>query len=145
MADALARLPLRGHRMLLELDLTRGLLEHPPATPLAALRARQVPLLHAVIDGLARATRDRKVAGLVAHVGERLSFAQSEELRQAVRSFAATGRPTVAWAESFGESGPGNVGYHLATGFDEIWTQPSGELGLVGVHAQAVFVRDALT
>src|SRR5690348_9357168 len=134
MTDALARLPVPGHRLLLELDLTRGLLEQPPATPLAALRARQVPLLHAVVDALARAARDRRVVGLVAHVGERLTLAQSGELRQAVRAFAEAGKPTVAWAESFGEAGPGNVGYHLASGFDEVWLQPSGELGLVGVH-----------
>ena len=145
MTDVLARLPVPGHRVILELDLTRGLLEQPPATPLAALRARQVPMLHAVVDGLARAARDRRVVGLVAHVGERLTLAQSGELRQAVRAFAATGKPTVAWAESFGEGAPGNIGYHLASAFDQVWMQPSGELGLVGVHAQALFVRDALT
>ncbi len=144
MTDLLRRLPVPGHRVLLELDLTRGLLERPPATPLAALRARQVPMLHALVDGLARAARDPRVAGLVSHIGERLTLAQSAELRQAVRAFAAAGKPTVAWAETFGESGPGNVGYHLASGFDEVWLQPSGDVGLVGVSAQAVFVRDAL-
>jgi len=145
MSAVLSRLPFSGPQVLLELDLPRGLLEQPPASPLGALRARQVPLLHAVIEGLGRAAADHRVAGLVAHVGERITLAQSSELRQAVRRFAASGKPTVAWAETFGESGPGNVGYHLASGFDEVWLQPSGELGLVGVRAQAVFVRDALT
>jgi protease-4 len=134
-----------GRRRLLELDLTRGLQEQLPAMPLAAIRARQVPTLRSVVDALERARRDEHVVGLVAHVGNRgITFAQSAELRQAVRAFAAAGKVTVAWAESFGEAGPGNVGYHLATGFDEIWLQPSGELGLTGVTARAVFVRDAL-
>ena len=143
-APSLTALPRPGRKVLLELDLTRGLLEQPPASPVGALRARHVPTLHGLVDALARAARDDRVAGLVAHVGQRVSLAQSGELRAAVRRLSAAGKPTVAWAESFGEAGPGNVGYHLATAFDEVWLQPSGELGLVGVSAQAVFVRDAL-
>ena len=42
------------------------------------------------------------------------------------------------------ELGAGNVGYHLASAFEEIWLQPSGDVGLTGVVARAVFVRDAL-
>lgn len=134
-----------GRRRLLELDLTRGLQEQLPAMPLAALRARHVPTLRSVVDALDRASRDGTVAGLVAHVGNRgITLAQSCELRRAVRAFAAAGKPTVAWTEAFGEAGPGNVGYHLASAFDEVWLQPSGELGLTGVSAQAVFVRDAM-
>ncbi len=49
----------------------------------------------------------------------------------------------MCWAETFGELVPGNVGYHLATAFDEIWLQPSGDLGLVGFTAESFFLRDA--
>ena len=34
--------------------------------------------------------------------------------------------------------------YVLATGFDEIWLQPGGELGLLGVGVETTFVRGAL-
>jgi len=54
------------------------------------------------------------------------------------------GKPTVCWAETFGEAGPGNVSYHLASAFGEVWLQPSGDVGLTGLVAEAVFVRDAL-
>jgi protease IV len=50
----------------------------------------------------------------------------------------------VAWTESFGETGHGTVPYYLATAFDEIWVQPSGELAITGISVQAVFVRGAL-
>ncbi|MEQ4206683.1 signal peptide peptidase SppA [Actinopolymorpha sp. B9G3] len=130
---------------LLELDLTQPLLEAPPQDPISAALARRRPLLRDLVDGLRLATRDPDVAGLVAHVGGHpASLAQVQELRSAVRAFAATGKPTVAWAESFGEFGPGTVPYYLATAFDDIWVQPSGDVGLTGLIAEAVFVKDAL-
>ena len=131
--------------LLLELDLSRGVVETPSATPLRAVGARAVPSLHALVDALSKAERDRHVAGLVAHVGQRpISLALSSELRDALARFRRSGKVAVAWTESFGELGAGNVGYHLATAFEEIWLQPSGDVGLTGVVARAVFVREAL-
>ncbi|HET7194196.1 MAG TPA: S49 family peptidase, partial [Nocardioides sp.] len=131
-------------RVLLELDLSRGLQEAPPASPVEALRAMHVPSLRAVVEGLRRAARDQQVVGLIAHIGARQpSLAQSGELREAVAEFRGAGKPAVCWAETFGEMVPGNVGYHLATSFDEIWLQPSGDLGLVGFTAESFFLRDA--
>ena len=116
-------------RTLLELDLTRGVTDPPPTTPLAALRARHVPSLRHLVNALRRAREDAGVAGLVAHLGgPSLSLAQTQDLRDAVRDFRAAGKPAVAWTESFGEVGPGTVPYYLATAFDEVWVQPSGDL-----------------
>ena len=130
--------------LLLELDLARGLLEAPPVSPLAA-RTRRAPVLRAVVEALARAADDKRVVGLVAHVGPReTTLAQSGELRRAVEAFRAAGKATVCWSESYGELGPGNVGYHLASAFEEVWVQPSGDVGLTGVTAEAVFVRNTL-
>ena len=131
--------------LLLELDLGRGLLEAPPASPVEALRARHRPVLRSVVDALRKAADDDRVAGLVAHVGQRQpSLAQSNELRAAVHAFRAAGKPTVCWSESYGEMGPGNVGYHLASAFEEVWIQESGDLGLIGLTAEAVFLRETL-
>src|SRR3712207_562095 len=140
-------LPLRRRapRVLLELDLSRGLLEAPPVSPLETLRGMHLPSLRGVVEALRRAARDDTVVGLVAHVGAKQpTLAQSAELRAAVADFRSAGKPAVCWAETFGELGPGNVGYHLASGFQEIWLQPSGDLGLVGLTAEGVFFRDAL-
>ncbi|TDO52433.1 protease-4 [Kribbella sp. VKM Ac-2527] len=131
--------------ILLELDLTRGVLETPPSSPLAAFRARHLPTLRELVAGLRKASRDDTVVGLVAHVGgPALSLAQVQDLREAVTDFRAAGKPAVAWTESFGEVGAGTVPYYLATAFDEIWVQPSGELGITGVSVQATFIRGAL-
>jgi protease-4 len=131
-------------KLLLELDVTRGLAETPPATPVAALRGLRTPSLRGVVRALERAAEDDVVAGLVAHAGGEIGFAAAAELRAAVGRFRASGKRTAAWAETFGEMGPGNSSYHLASAFEEIWLQPTGELGLVGVTASAVFVRGTL-
>ncbi|HET6986308.1 MAG TPA: S49 family peptidase, partial [Kribbella sp.] len=131
--------------ILLELDLTRGVLETPPASPVAAFRARHLPTLRELVAALRKGARDDAVSGVVAHLGgQRLSLAQVQDLREAVADFRTSGKPAVAWTESFGETGSGTVTYYLATAFDEIWVQPSGDLGITGVSVQAVFIRGAL-
>jgi protease-4 len=130
--------------LLLELDLTADLLDDVPSDPLSALQARRRTPLRAVLDNLHDAADDPRVAGVVARVGGRPSLARVQELADAVREFRRHGKPAVAWAETFGEFGPGTSGYVLATAFDEIWLQPSGDVGLLGVAAGAWFLREAL-
>ena len=73
-----------------------------------------------------------------------MGIAQVQELRDAVLAFRAAGKSAVAFAETFGEFGPGNGAYYLATAFDEIYLQPSGDVGLTGDHVRdAVPARDA--
>jgi protease-4 len=134
----------RTEPLLLELDLVRGVAEIRPSSPLR-VRGRRAPVLRGLVDSLAAAARDEHVVGLVAHIGQRpISLTHSSELRDAVLRFRASGKVTVAWTETFGEMSAANVGYHLATAFEEIWLQPTGDLCLTGVVARAVFVRDAL-
>ncbi|MEH3053412.1 MAG: signal peptide peptidase SppA [Patulibacter minatonensis] len=130
--------------VLLELDLSHGLLESPPADPLAAFRARHTPVLSTLVERLREASERAEVGGLIAHVGGAdLGYAEVEELGAAIAAFGATGKPTVCWTEAFGEGGNGTLAYHLAVHFDEIWVQPSGGLALVGVAAGGTFAREA--
>src|SRR6516162_2032964 len=55
-----------------------------------------------------------------------------------------SGKATVAWGETFGEFSPGNAAYYLATAFDRIWLQPSGDVGLTGLSLEQWFYRGAL-
>ena len=73
-----------------------------------------------------------------------LPWAVMQELRLGVQAFAASGKPTVAWAESFGEEVADTSAYTLATAFDEIWLQPGGGLGMLGVGVDTTFLRGAL-
>ena len=133
--------------LMLELDLTEPLVEEVPPDPLAAALAwRRVPL-RSVVQGLRRAARDARVRGLVAKLGgsrSALGFAQAQELQDAVRDLRDHGKLAVAWAETFGEFGNGSVAYLLATSFEEVWLQPSGDVGFTGVAVEVPFLRGAL-
>lgn len=131
--------------VLLELDLTHGLLDAPPADPLAAFRARHTPVLSTLVERLGEAAKRPEVGGLVAHLpAVPITDAQVEELGAAIEAFGAAGKPTACWTEAFGEGGNGTTAYHLAVHFDQIWVQPSGGLALVGYAAQGTFARDLL-
>ncbi|WP_344980811.1 signal peptide peptidase SppA [Streptosporangium fragile] len=131
--------------LVLELDLTEGLTEGPPADPLGAILAMRRTSLSDVLSGLKRARKDDRVKALVVKIGiQPLGLAVVQELRQAVALFRAAGKLTVAFAETFGEFGAGTVPYYLATAFERVYLQPSGDVGLTGVAMEQRFVRGAL-
>jgi protease-4 len=127
----------------LVLDLRQGVVERAPTGLFGGLNGEVV--LHEALAALDAAAEDSRVTALVARLGGApISFAHAQELRAAVRAFAQSGKPTYAFAESFGETGDPNADYLLATGFSEIWMQPSGEFGAVGVLIQQPFVKGLL-
>ena len=136
--------PHRHPPLLLELDLTAPLVEPDPDDAWGRLRARSRRQLRPTLKALYEAADDRHVVGLIAKVGSGVSWAVMQELRLGIKAFAGPGRPTVAWAESFGEGGGSLSTYALASGFDEIWLQPGGEVGPMGVGVETTFLRGAL-
>ncbi|MGH8962761.1 MAG: signal peptide peptidase SppA [Jatrophihabitantaceae bacterium] len=137
-------LPGRRPALLLELDLTELPAAPDPGDWFARLRTRGAHQLRPTLRALHEAAADRHVVGLIAKVGPALAWAAMHELRLGVRAFAASGKPTLAWAEGFGEESGELAAYVLATGFDEIWLQPGAGLGLLGVGVETTFVRSAL-
>ncbi|RCV49781.1 signal peptide peptidase SppA [Marinitenerispora sediminis] len=131
--------------LVLELDLTEGLTDETPGDPLGQVMALRRHRLSDVVEGIRRAARDPRVRALVARIGgQPLGFGRVQELRAAVTAFRRSGKPTVAWSESFGEFGPGTVPYYLAAAFEEIVLQPSGSVGLTGLSVTNRFFRDAV-
>lgn len=130
--------------LVLEIDLGLGLQSAPPQDPISALRARNVPQMNHVLAGLRHGAKDTGVAAVVMHVTPRVTIAQAEELGAGLLAFRESGKPVLAWTESFGELGPGTVGYYLAGHADQIWMQPSGTLGLQGIGLQVGTLGGAL-
>ncbi|SDJ04403.1 protease-4 [Frankineae bacterium MT45] len=129
--------------VILELDLTS-----PPASPepgdrLAGLLLRGRPQLSPTLRALHEAGEDRRVGGLIVKVGGHLPWALAHELRQGIRRFVAGGKPALAWAESFAD-GADMAAYLLAAACGEVWLQPGGGLGLLGVGIETTFVRGVL-
>jgi protease-4 len=141
----MAAFPGRRPQTLLELDLTEPLVSPESDDPIARLRARSRRLLRPTLRALHEAAEDGQVVGLIAKVGGMWPWAAMQELRRGVKAFAESGKPTLAWAESFGEIGSRDMpAYLLATAFDQIWLQPGGGVGLLGVGIETTFVRGTL-
>ncbi|CNE83016.1 signal peptide peptidase SppA%2C 67K type [Mycobacterium tuberculosis] len=130
--------------LILELDLTEGLVETPPSDPISAILSMRRTNLRDVLDGLRRARSDSRVRALVVKVSGGIGLALVQELREAVRALRDAGKLTVAWAETYGEGGRGTVPYYLATAFDKVYLQPTGEVGLTGVALEEPFLAGAL-
>jgi len=144
-AEQLIRLRQRATApLILEIDLTDGLADKPPADLISGLAALRKTRLQDILDGLDRAKNDDRVRAVVAKVGSNLGLARSQEIRDAVLDFRTSGKPAIAWAETFGEFTQGNLPYYLATAFDKIYLQPSGAAGLTGVQVEQFFLHDAL-
>ncbi|MBM7112506.1 signal peptide peptidase SppA [Archangium primigenium] len=131
--------------VVLELDLHEPLSEHVGEDSLASAFGANKPTVRDVVEALEKAGGDTRVKMLVARVGASPgSVAVVQELRDAVKAFRAKGKKAVAYADTFGEDGSGTGAYYLASAFDAVYVQPSGDLSITGVGTETPFFRDAL-
>jgi protease IV len=134
-----------ANNIILNIDLTQGLAEGPREDRLLQLLVGPKPTLRDVLDGIETASNDPRVKVLLARVGgDELGLGNTQELRDAIAAFRAKGKFALAFADSFGEFGPGTRPYYLAAAFDEICLQPMGNVGLTGLYAEVPFFKGTL-
>ena len=132
-------------KTILEANFEQALPEDVPDTPTAKLMNTQRTTVRDVVDAIDRGAADDRVVGMVAKIGAApLGMAKVQEIREAVQRFRAHKKFAIAYAETFGEFGPGNGAYYLATAFDQIYLQPSGDIGLTGIIMESPFVKGSL-
>ena len=132
-------------KTILEANFEQSFPEDIPDTPAARLTMSDRQTLRDVVDAIDRGANDDRVAGMIARIGAAsMGMAETQEIREAVQRFRAHKKFAVAYAETFGEFGPGNGAYYLATAFDKIYLQPSGDVGLTGVIMESPFIKGAL-
>jgi protease-4 len=138
--------PVPDSNVILTLELGQPIKERAHGGGLAAAAFGRGITLRDLVAGLEAAANDDRVKGVVLHVGSGpLGMAYTQEIRDAVKQFRSKGKFAVAFAETFGEGGNGNLHYYLATAFEEIWLQPSGDVSLTGFSLEEPFLADALT
>jgi protease-4 len=132
-------------KTILDADFEHSLLENAPDTPTAQLMMSRKETLRDIVDAIDRGAADDRVVGMIAKIGgAAMGMAQTQEMRDAVLRFRAHKKFAVAYSESFGEFGPGNGAYYLATAFDNIYLQPSGDVGLTGIMMESPFIKGTL-
>ncbi|MCG8543090.1 MAG: signal peptide peptidase SppA [Alphaproteobacteria bacterium] len=142
LADAARDLP---DRMVLSLNLNKGVTETQDGGPLRLISTDGPQSLRHILAGLEKAAKDDRVGGVAVRLGAtRVGLAHAQEIRKAVQRFRKSGKFAVAYADSFGMLQNGTVEYYLASAFDEVWMQPSGELALTGLAIEVPFAAGVL-
>ncbi|MFZ0796842.1 MAG: signal peptide peptidase SppA [Terriglobales bacterium] len=132
-------------KTILEANFEQTFMEDVPDTPAAQLTLTEKQTLRDVVDAIDRGASDDRVVGMIARIGAApMGMAQTQEIRDAVLRFRAHKKFAVAYSETFGEFGPGNGAYYLATAFDHIYLQPSGDVGLTGIIMESPFIKGTL-
>jgi protease-4 len=133
-------------KTILEANFEQALPEDVPDTPTAKFMNSERSTVRDVVDAIDRGAADDRVVGMVAKIGAApIGMAKVQEIREAVQRFRAHKKFTIAYAETFGEFGPGNGAYYLASAFDQIYLQPSGDVGLTGIIMESPFVKGTLS
>jgi protease-4 len=102
-------------------------------------------VLREVVMGLRAAARDERVSGVAVYMGSaRLSMSTAQELRTVIGELREAGKTTRLFTEDLGLMGGGSSAYYLASAVDEIWVQPSGGVGLIGLAMEVPYAGGLL-
>ncbi|MBK6263765.1 signal peptide peptidase SppA [Marivirga sp. S37H4] len=126
----------------LELDLNRPIVEMTSEDPFAeiaqAFGNETAPQsLKNILESLENAANDDNIKGVYLNASNVIAgFAQIEEIRNGLIDFKASGKPVIAYAETFSEGG-----YYVASVADEIILNPVGMLEFNGLSSEVTFFK----
>ena len=132
-------------RIVLQLDLDKGISDSRSDDPWRRLRGDEAVHLFDIVETLEVASSDERVVGLAIRLGAaRIGLAHAQEIRDSITAFRSRGKFVATFAQTFGGLRNGTAEYYLAASADEIWMQPSGQLGLLGIALETPYLRRAL-
>lgn len=95
--------------------------------------------------GFRDARTDPEVRGLAVYVRTTgFGLAKAQEFRRQLTALSEAGKFVECYFESVGEISNGTLGYYLATACDRIYLSPLGEVNIVGLYTDALFLRGSL-
>jgi len=137
--------PSAPEKMVLSIDLDDGFVEGATGRRFEGFSFRSETTLQDALIAIRRAKDDPRVLGIVANLsGQALGLAQTQDVRDVIADFRASGKPALLYSETIGEGTPATGAYYLAAAFGEIWVQPSGNVGLAGIGIEQPFLKGLL-
>jgi len=125
-----------GNQQLSEQPTTRSVLSLVEGAPLS---------VYSIVAALDYAAKDKNVKGILLTIdGNALKVAATQEIRDALKAFKASGKFIYTYADTFGEISNGTKNYYLASAATKIWMMPMGTLNLVGISLEVPFAKKAL-
>lgn len=134
-----------GGKVVLTWRLSGPLPDQPPLAPLP-LPGWEAPASFASAFQALRAARtDPRVRGLAVVVDDPLfGLAKAQEIRDLLAALRGAGKFVDCYLETAGEGENGTLDYLIASACDTVGLAPSGEINLLGLYADSLFVRQTL-
>ena len=130
---------------ILSWKLAGALPERAPGAPFALLDDAPPLTLAEVYSALRAARRDPSLSTIAVTFGEPdFGLAKAEEVRRLLGAVRDAGKDLECYLETAGEGSNGTLVYFLATACSKISIAPAGELNLLGLYADGVFLRSTL-
>ncbi|MBA2621614.1 MAG: signal peptide peptidase SppA [Acidobacteria bacterium] len=135
------RKPQVADNSVLVLQISGGLPDFAPDDATARLfggGARQS--FSGLLTQMRKAKADARIGALLLDIETSgLGWGKADELREAIDEFKISGKPVYAYMEY-----AGNKEYYIATAADKIFLPPTGDVGIIGLQAQAQFYKGSL-
>ena len=132
--------PITGKSFAVELNIAGSVSEAKPNELMALLSDNATTSISDLLAAIDHATSDERVKALYLHFGtSTLSWAQAEELMEAVKLYKESGKPILAYGEALTQPE-----YFLATAADKMCIHPSGIIDFRGIGAEVMFYKGLL-
>ena len=103
------------------------------------------PSIAGLYRALSAARRDPGVKGIAVYIEDAaMGLAKAQELRRQIELLRQAGKFATCYLETAGEGSNGTLDYYLATACEDLWLAPSGEVNLLGLYADSLFLRGTL-
>ena len=137
--------PLVGGDRVLTLELDGTLADYASDVPFRLPGGAAETTLAAIWRGLDAARADDGVKGLAVRIGDLdCGLAKAEELRRQLAETAAAGKFVACYLDTAGEGSNGTLEYFVASACTTLSLAPAGELNLLGLWSDGLFLRGAL-
>ena len=98
-----------------------------------------------IFAALSSARTDDAVDGVAVYVhNARFGLAKAQQMRRLLDEISANGKPVDCYLETAGEGTNGTLAYYLASVCDTVHLAPAGDLNLLGLLADRLYLRGTL-
>lgn len=125
----------------LKIDLTKPVSERTPSDLEGLMTDGSDVGFCDMLRCISAAANDNRINGIYLYFGTKypMSWGKSEELRQALTDFQASGKPVLAYADNYSQQG-----YFVASMADKVCLNPSGMVEFQGLGAVSLFFKEML-
>ena len=133
--------PIVGNNLAVELNITGAVSEYEPNEFMTLFSSNSGTSLAQLLCAIENAATDKRVNALYLHLGgSNLSWAQAEELQEALKTFRnSCDKPVIAYGEAYSQPE-----YYLASAANLIAVHPSGIIDFRGIGAEVMFYKGLL-